>query len=101
MMPRTAADERYHTDSQFRMMVDVLESWIHQMDATPSEVRDMAMLACFHYEMRRARSFCFNIEGDMITPMSEEARALVHDTADRIEAVRRWMELNPLDESGR
>ncbi len=44
---------RYRNDTVFHTMVDQLEAMIHQTLLTPSEIRDAAMLACIHYEMRQ------------------------------------------------
>lgn len=51
-------EERYLNDPQYKQMVDVLEGMIHQCHFTPSEIREIAMLACIKHEMRVAsRSF--------------------------------------------
>lgn len=47
------ADQRYENDNQFRMLVDWMEKFIHDTQFTPSELREAAMLAAIHYEMRR------------------------------------------------
>lgn len=42
---------KYQTDSKFKSLVDLFESFLHRADYTPSEVREAAMLASIHYEM--------------------------------------------------
>jgi hypothetical protein len=51
--PLSKQDERYRNDSQYRMFVDHLETLIHQLHFSPSEIREMAMYACLRFEMRR------------------------------------------------
>lgn len=45
-------DERYLQDPQYRQVVDMLESFIHKYHFSPSELREMAVMACIRYEMR-------------------------------------------------
>lgn len=45
-------ERRYHTDAMFRKVVDTLEALIHDAHLTPSEIREAAVLAATHYEMR-------------------------------------------------
>ncbi len=44
---------RYQQDTQFRTLVDLMESYIARADFTPSEIRLAAMMASIHYEMYR------------------------------------------------
>lgn len=46
-------DERYLRDPMFRQLVDVLEHHIETANYTPTELREAAVLAAIHYEMRR------------------------------------------------
>ena len=46
-------EEKYLHDPQYRQIVDKIENLLHQEQFTPSEIREMAMLACIRYEMRR------------------------------------------------
>lgn len=46
---------KYQTDTQFKHLVDLFESFLHRADFTPSEVREAAMLASIHYEMMSPR----------------------------------------------
>lgn len=48
-------DYRYREDVKFRQLVDMFEAYIHNVDFTPSELREAAMLAAVHYEQRRLR----------------------------------------------
>lgn len=50
-------EARYTKDPQFKMMVDMMETYIHRATYSPSELREAAMLASIHFEMRRAPSF--------------------------------------------
>ena len=47
-------NEKYRGDSDYRRLVDSIESFIHEARFTPSEIREACMLACIRYEMRRA-----------------------------------------------
>lgn len=44
---------RYHRDAMFRALVDTLELHIEQARYTPTELREAALLAAIHYEMRK------------------------------------------------
>jgi hypothetical protein len=46
-------ERRYLSDPAIKSLVDNLECQIHQLQFTPSEIRECAMLAAIHYEMRR------------------------------------------------
>ena len=50
------AEERYHHDPHFRVLVDAIYAAIVEMKYTPTEVRDAAMLAAIKYEMTYVRS---------------------------------------------
>lgn len=54
-LARLTPDERYLRDAAFRMLVDVLESQIETCQYTPTELREAALLAAVHYEMRKPR----------------------------------------------
>lgn len=44
--------DRYENDSQYKQLCDLIESFLHQARFTPSEVRECAVMACIHYEMK-------------------------------------------------
>ncbi len=46
-------EDRYRNDVTYATMVNTLESFIHQAQMTPSEIRECALLACIHYEQHR------------------------------------------------
>ena len=46
--------DRYENDSDYRTFVDSVEAMLIRAYFTPAEVREMAVLACIHYEMRHA-----------------------------------------------
>lgn len=47
--------EKYLNDPEYYHFVDIIEKLIEQARFTPSEIREMCMLACINYEMRHMR----------------------------------------------
>ncbi len=52
---------RYQNDSHFHALVDLMESYIHAAQFTPSELREAAMLAAIRYDMKTTRPFIMDI----------------------------------------
>ena len=52
---RLSPEDRYRHDQHFRALVDLLEAAVHRAEYTPTELREAAMLAAIHYEMRTLR----------------------------------------------
>lgn len=51
--------DRYLHDPVFHTLVDTIYVAIDQLQYTPSEIRDAAMLAALHWEMRQVRPVRF------------------------------------------
>lgn len=49
-------EDRYRRDPLFKHFVDAIEALLLKAEMSPSEVREGAMLACIHHEMRRPPS---------------------------------------------
>lgn len=48
-----SAEERYHRDPLFHELVESLYAAIDNLQLTPTEIREAAMLAMLKYEQRR------------------------------------------------
>lgn len=48
-----SAEERYHRDPMFHALVESLYAAIDNLQLTPTEIREAAMLAQLKYEQRR------------------------------------------------
>lgn len=57
------AEERYERDPMFHAVVDSLEAAIHNLNLTPTEIREAAMLAALRYERRRPSAYLVNEDG--------------------------------------
>ena len=65
--------ERYQSDPMYAHGVKMLENLLHQVQYTPSELREMALLACINYEMSMSRPPVW------INPKAEEALKILAD----------------------
>lgn len=68
MYPSYPADTRYHEDSEFRMLVDLLTDVIWRNHYSPSELRQAAWLASMQYENMNIRRMHHVIEQNMGRP---------------------------------
>lgn len=95
-------EERYQTDPHFHMLVDVLTNAIAQAQYTPSELREAALLAAIHYEMRYVRRHFIQPDplntalDDWANEISAKLRAEQEAEAQHY----RNMQLGPADLSG-
>lgn len=64
--------EKYMNDPEYHHFVRMIEGLIEQARFTPSEIREMCMLACINYEMRHVREH-------MIDPRVDEAFRVFND----------------------
>lgn len=70
------SSEKYHSDNAFRQLVDLMESFIHKNQYTPSEMREAAVMASINYEHKRVSPMMF------ITPELEGALKIIRDFAE-------------------
>jgi restriction endonuclease Mrr len=64
--------EKYMNDPEYHHFVQMIEQMIEQARFTPSELREMCMLACINYEMRHVREHT-------IDPRVDEAFRVLDD----------------------
>ena len=75
-------EEKYQSDSLYRTFVDVIEQHLNNAVYSPSEVREMSMLACIHYEQHRPGPR-FNFMRLTDEFIEEEARSLKNMYLDK------------------
>lgn len=46
-------EQKYNNDPLYHNACEMMESLIHDGRFSPSEMREIAVLACIHYELRR------------------------------------------------
>ena len=68
--------DKYMNDPEYRYFVKMIEQMIEQARFTPSELREMCMLACINYEMRHVREHT-------IDPRLDEAFRVLDDFVSR------------------
>ncbi len=79
--------ERYEQDNSYRQFVDNIENLIHHAYFTPSEVREAAVMACIHYEMRYGfKHYCVPLK------VNEAFKVLTDWRADEIAAKKKAKE---------
>ncbi len=61
---RMPARARYHQDSEFHHLVDMMHMLIQRSQFSPSELREAALLAAVMYEETRVTRF--HIEGELM-----------------------------------
>ena len=59
--PMMLPEERYRQDPYFHMLVDMIEDYYRKGIYSPSEIREAAMLACIHHEMKTVRPFLMDM----------------------------------------
>ena len=48
----SSPEEKYLHDVRYRTFVAIMEAHLHAFTYTPEEMREMAFLACIHYEIK-------------------------------------------------
>ena len=66
-------ERRYRDDNSFRTIVDMMESWIHEAQFSPSEMREACVLAAIHYEFRRAPSYMVRVPAGIAEDLKNQA----------------------------
>lgn len=76
-------NERYSSDPAYRRAVDLMEHLIESAQFTPSEMREMAVLASIHYEMHRGRK-AFYAAPSKVTDALNTIAAWRSDARDKL-----------------
>jgi len=74
--------DKYMNDPEYHHFVSMIEQMIEQARFTPSELREMCMLACINYEMRHVREHA-------IDPRVNEAFKVLDDFVSKPRRGRR------------
>ena len=72
-MSRQTPEERYYHDPAYRTLVDMMEHMIHQAQYSTSEMREAAVMASLHYEMRTCRAMVRYSDGRIEEPPGVKA----------------------------
>ena len=78
--------EKYQHDPQYHAMVDMMVNTIHQCKSTPSELREMAMLASIIYEEQQ------------VCNIRNARCAIDHELENAFKTFDNWLESNSYDE---
>lgn len=70
---RTMGD-KYENDTRYRKVVDIMETLIYENEFTPSEMREMAVLASIRYEMTKPMSFAVEKEAEPALQVLDKLR---------------------------
>jgi hypothetical protein len=63
-----SVDQRYQNDAEFRQLVDMMLSFMHQARFTPSELREAVIFAACLFEYRHIRPIVIRDDGRFYEP---------------------------------
>ena len=75
---------RYLHDRMVKELVDSLEHHIHELQFTPSEVRECAMLAAIHYEQRRPPQNIMEAKPELPTTRAMDEIAILKNAIESL-----------------